>query len=255
MTKHLVLPDVQVKPNQDLSHLIWAAKYAVDKKPDVIVCIGDFADMESLCSYDQDTKSFEGRTYLADIQAARTAMSYFIAPIVKEQVRLETNKKKRWNPRLVLTLGNHENRINRAVELDRKVEGLIKIEDLQYEQFGWEVIPFLTPICIDGVCYAHYFCSGVMGRPITSARATIARLHMSTIAGHQQGRDVAYAKRADGKRITSIIAGSYYQHDEGYLNGQTNDHWRGLVMLNEVNEGSFDEMFISIDYLKKKYGS
>jgi hypothetical protein len=35
---------------------------------------------------------------------------------------------------------------------------------------------------------------------------------------------------------------------------QTNNHWRGIIMLHEVNEGSFDELFISLKYLKEKYG-
>lgn len=254
MTRHFILPDAQVKPEQSYSHLTWAGKYCVDKKPDVIVCIGDFADMESLSSYDVGKKEFEGRTYKADIEAAQEAMSYFMAPILREQTRLLTNKKKKWKPKLLFTLGNHEHRINRAISLDRKLEGLISIDDLGYEEFGWEVVPFLKPYIIDGVCYAHYFCSGAMGRPITSSRLTLQKMHMSCVAGHQQGRDVAYSTRADGKRITSIIAGSYYQHDENYLNHQTNSHWRGCVMLNEVVDGEFDEMFLSLNYLKRKYG-
>lgn len=76
---------------------------------------------------------------------------------------------------------------------------------------------------------------------------------MSCVVGHQQGRDVAYGKRADGKRITAIMAGSCYEHDENYISTLGNRHWRGIVMLNEVNDGEFDEMFISLDYLRKKY--
>jgi hypothetical protein len=78
---------------------------------------------------------------------------------------------------------------------------------------------------------------------------------MSCVAGHQQGRDVAYSKRGDGRQMTSIIAGSSYPDDESYLNSQTNKHWRGIIMLNEVEDGSFDEMFVSTDYLLRKYDS
>jgi hypothetical protein len=73
------------------------------------------------------------------------------------------------------------------------------------------------------------------------------------VAGHQQGRDIAYGKRADGKPITAIIAGSFYLHDEPYLNPITNSVWRGIYMLHEVNQGSFDEMAVSIGYLERKY--
>lgn len=254
MTRHIIIPDCQIKPGDDVSFLSWIGKYIADKKPDVIVQIGDFADMPSLSSYDVGKKSFEGRTYQNDIEAARQAMAFLAAPILKEQVRLETNKKKRWNPKFILTLGNHEHRIDRAIENDRKLDGLISVDDLDYEGYGWTVFPFLEPVVIDGVCYAHYLCSGVMGRPITSARMLLTKKHMSCVVGHQQGRDVAYAHRADGRQMTAIIAGSCYLHDEGYLNTQTNSHWRGLVVLNEVVDGTFDEMFVSLDYLRSKYG-
>lgn len=256
MTKRIiVIPDVQAKPDQDHSFLLWAGQYIAEKKPDVIVQIGDFADMPSLSSYDVGKKSFEGRRYTDDIAATHNAMDHLLAPILKEQVKREENHRKRWYPRLVLTLGNHEDRINRAVENDSKLAGLISTDDLGYEDAGWEVIPFLDTVVIEGVCFSHYMCSGVMGRPITSARMLLTKKHMSCVVGHQQGRDVAYSHRADGKQITAIIAGSFYEHDEAYLNSQTNTHWRGLVVLNEVEDGTFDEMFVSIDYLRTKYGN
>lgn len=254
MTRHIVIPDVQAKPGIDFSYLEWTGKYIAKHKPDVVVCIGDFADMPSLSSYNVGKKSFEGRTYNADIQAAKEAMETLLRPIQEEKDKVLRYKKKRWNPRMVLTLGNHEHRINRAIEDDRKLDGLISINDLGYEEAGWEVIPFLQPIVIDGICYVHYHCSGVMGKPITTARMLLVKKHMSCIVGHQQGRDMAYDFRGDGKQITGIIAGSFYEHDEDYLNTQTNRHWRGFLMLNEVNDGSFDECMISTNYLRNKYG-
>jgi hypothetical protein len=251
--KIFVLPDCQVRPGNNIDHLIAAGRYIVEKKPEVVVCLGDFADMPSLSSYDVGKKSFEGRRYMDDINAAKEAMQAFLAPIREEQARLIRNKEKRWNPRLVLTLGNHEARITRAVNEDRKLEGLIKIEDLGYEEAGWEVYPFLEPVAIDGVVFCHYFTSGVMGRPVTSASALISKKHQSCIAGHQQGRQVAYGSKADGSTITSMIIGSFYSHDEDYLGHQGNKHYRGAVMLHEVKDGSFDEMFLSLDYLKGKY--
>src|SRR5437868_3592556 len=49
----MVLPDVQAKPGVDFSFLSRIGQYALDKRPEVIVCIGDFADMPSLSSYDK----------------------------------------------------------------------------------------------------------------------------------------------------------------------------------------------------------
>lgn len=243
--KHFIIPDTQVKPGVRTDHLEWAGNYIRDKRPDVVVCIGDFADMPSLSSYDVGKKDFEGRTYKADINASKAAMERLMAPF---------NRIKSYSPRLVLTLGNHEERINRAINTDRKLENLISVDDLQYKNYGWQVYPFLQVVKINGVCYSHYFSTGVLGRPATSASAMLLRKHMSSVMGHVQKREVAYAYAADGRQLTGIFAGSFYQHDEKYLNPQGNKHWRGCWMLHEVNNGSFDEMPLSLSYLRKRYG-
>ncbi len=253
MTKILVLPDIQAKDGIDFSYLTKIGKYACEKKPDVIVCIGDLADMESLSSYDVGKKSFEGRRYTKDVQAAKDAQSAFWTPIAKLQDRQRRNKDKVYNPRSVMCLGNHENRINRAVNNDAKLEGLISIDDLDYEGYWGEVYPFLETVIIDGVAFAHYFVTGVAGRPSSTANAQMNKQHMSCVAGHQQGLQIATAHRADGTRLTSIIAGSCYEHDEDYLGSQGNKHWRGFLMLHEVHDGNFDLMPVSLDYINKKY--
>lgn len=251
MTTHLVIPDVQAKDGNDFTFLRCLGNYILEKKPEVIVCIGDFADMESLSTYDRGLKSFEGRSYQKDIWAAREAMDALLVPIFQYNKHARIHKKKKYKPRLVMTLGNHENRINRAINEDRKLDGLISTSDLPYQD--WEVHPFLDVVVIDGVAYSHYFTSGPMGRPITTAQAILNKKHMSCFAGHQQGRNIAYGKRADGKEMTAIICGSFYEHHEDYLGSQGNQHYRGFYVLHEVNDGSFDEMAVSIRFLKERY--
>lgn len=255
MTSHFVLPDVQAKPEQDFSFLTWAGQYCAKHKPDVIVCIGDFADMQSLSEYDKGKKSFEGRKYIDDIEAAKLAMGYFMSPIIQEQARLEVGHRKRWKPRLVLTLGNHCYRINRAIETDRKLEGLISIKDLEYEKWGWEVYPFLEVVEIDGVCYSHYFCSGIMGRPVSSARQLVLKKHHSCVMGHVQGSEIDMSqRRADGTPLIGLFAGIYTPYDESYLNPQTNKQHRQVWHNREVNNGFFYPCPISLEYLERKYG-
>ena len=249
--KHFIIPDVQAKHDLDFSYLKSTGNYIVAKKPDVIICIGDFADMESLSTYDVGLKSFEGRAYKKDIWAAREAMDALLTPLYHYNKQAKLNGTPEYKPRMVLTLGNHENRIDRAINADRKLEGLISVDDLPYQD--WEVIPFLEVIVIDGIAYSHYFTSGVMGRPITTAQAILTKKHMSCFAGHQQGRQIAYGRRADGKEMTAIIAGSYYEHDEAYLGAQGNLHWRGLFVLHNVHDGAFDEMAVPLSYIKENY--
>ena len=130
MTKHLVIPDTQCKPDQTFEHLSWAGQYAADKKPDVIVHLGDHWDMEALSSWDRGTRSFEGRRYTKDIDAGHAGMQAFLKPIRDEQRRLRQNRKKIWTPRLVFTLGNHEQRIINERVFDARMAS-IRIEKSQ----------------------------------------------------------------------------------------------------------------------------
>lgn len=251
--RHLVVPDTQCKPGHSFEHLTWVGQYAAEKKPDVIIHLGDHWDMPSLSIYDVGKKAFEGRTYQADINAGLQGMAALLAPINEEKERLKRNKEKQWKPRLVFLCGNHEERIQRAINSDRKLDGLIGYDDFALDKSGWEFVDFLQPIIIDGIAYCHYFTSGVMGRPVSSPANMLTKKHMSCIMGHVQDRGIAFAKRADGKQMTGLFAGICYPHNEDYLTPQTNGSWAGVWMLNDVQDGSFDEMPVSLKYLKETY--
>jgi len=242
--KIIVLPDVQARDGIDFSFLTSIGNFILKEKADCVVNIGDFADMESLSTYDRGLKSFEGKRYTKDIWAARQAMDALLTPIYEYNAKAKRNKEKQYKPRMVLTLGNHENRINRAINEDSKLDGLISTDDLPYQD--WEVYPFLDVVTIEGVAFSHYFTSGLMGRPIGTAQQMLNKLHMSAFAGHQQGRQVAYGKTASGKPLTAIICGSCYEHDEAYLGPQGNNHFRGLYVLNDVKDGSFNEVAVPL---------
>jgi hypothetical protein len=245
----LVLPDVQAKPGVDFSYLRRIGMYMVEKKPDIVICGGDFADFPSLSSYDKGKRAFEGRRYKRDVEAAQFAMQAFLGPLT------EYNKtaKKPYQPRMELFLGNHENRVNRATNDDPMLEGMLSVGDLAYEEYGWTVSPFLEVKVVEGIAFSHYFTSGVMGRPVTTAQALLTKKHQSCIAFHQQGLQIATGHRADGTLLTAVIAGSCYEHAEDYLGPQGNNHWRGFLMLNDVREGAFDLMPVSLSYINGKY--
>jgi hypothetical protein len=240
--RYIVIPDTQITPDCDTSFISWIGKYICDKRPDVVVMLGDFADMESLSSYDRGTKSFEGRRYKKDIECARRESAKLGAFVRNSGAKAH------------MLLGNHDGaRISRVTELQPELDGVVGVEDLGYAEAGWTVHGFLKVVELDGICFSHYFTSGVMGRPITSAATLLNRKHQSCIAGHQQSKQIAYAQRADGRSITGIIAGSCYPHRFNYLGPQGNEHFRGLLVLNEVHDGEFDECVVSLNFLERRY--
>jgi hypothetical protein len=249
--KVLVIPDTQVKEGIPTQHLKWISNYAVAKQPDAIIHLGDHWDMPSLSSYDVGKKSFEGKRYKKDILAGNAGMSLLTSSIKEYNEKAKKHKEKQYRPKMWYLDGNHDQRIARAVNDDPKLDGTIGLEDRDLT--GWERVPFLEPLIVNDVVFCHYLTSGVMGRPITTAGALLNKRHQSCVVGHQQGRQVATAAKADGTQLTAIIAGSAYLHDEEYMGIQGNKHWRGVVMLHELQNGSFDESFISLNFLGLKY--
>jgi len=243
---HLVIPDCQNRYGVPTDHLGHIGNYIIEKKPDVIVQIGDFADVPSLNSYTRGKREAEGQRLKKDIYAVHRAMECLLKPI-HEYNRTSSVK---YEPELHLTEGNHEYRIEREIEENPRLEGMFDKKDLGYEDFGWKVHDFLKVVTIDGVEYAHYFTSGNMGRPVTSAAALLRERQCSAIMGHVQHTDMAFHKKTQN---IAMFCGICYTHDEAYLGPQGNNTRRQIVMLHEVEDGRFDPMFVSLKFLSKRY--
>jgi hypothetical protein len=253
---HLVIPDTQVRPGISLEYLRWIGEYIVRKQPDVIVQIGDHADMESLSTYDKGKKSAEGKRVMEDIKVAIEGMETLLKPLRDLQKQQRENGEQVYNPRMVLTLGNHEDRINRHVDANAELHGFLSISDLKYEEFGWEVVPFLTPINIDGVNYCHYFPNVMTGKPLGGTAQTMMKtIGESFTMGHRQTLDVTTRfLPSSGRQQWGMICGAAYVHDEHYKGVQGNKHWRGIVLKHNVRNGSYDPLFVSMQWLKQEYG-
>lgn len=251
----LVVGDAHAKPNQDLSRFAILGRViereARDAKdlgvPFHVVVIGDWADMESLSSYDKGKRSFEGRRYTSDVAAANEALRLTrrnCAPDAWEYAQKH------------VTLGNHEHRIMRATNDLSELDGLIHTDDLEFAAYGFNVLPFLQPLWLNGVGFCHYFASGAMGRPVSGVnlgRSLILKTLESVVVGHNHMLDFYTLTTAAGRRMCALSAGCYFEHDEDYA-GQANAmFWRGLVMLDDVRDGHFDVRTFTLQALRREY--
>ncbi len=76
---------------------------------------------------------------------------------------------------------------------------------------------------------------------------------MSATMGHVQHSDIFFDIKANGKAITGLFCGICYLHSEPYLGPQGNSTRRQIIMKYEVEDGSYDIQFISLNFLKRKY--
>jgi hypothetical protein len=238
LNKLLLIPDTQVKPGVDLTHLVNLGREVVEERPDVIYHIGDHWDMPSLSSYDRGSAKAEGKRVMDDIEAGNLGMRLILGPLRVLQNKQRFSGKKIYNPKLYFSMGNHENRIARYEGNHPELQGALAADRLDLS--GWEVIPFLQVKEIEGVHFSHYFYNPNTGRPFGGTMEfRLSKIKRSFVQGHEQG--LKYATEAVGdKRIHGLMAGSFYTHDEDYKGPQGNNHWRGHCYLNNISNGSFD---------------
>ena len=255
--KHFIIPDTQCKPGISLDWLRWVGEYIVDRQPDVIVHLGDHADMPSLSSYDKGKRAAEGRRVHKDIEAAIDGMKVLLQPLYDyQQKQLKETGVISYRPRLVMTLGNHDERILRHVNANPELHGFLGIENLRYDEFGWEVYDFLVPVTINGVNYCHFMANPMTGKPYAgTAMNVLKHVGESFTVGHTQKLDVTTRfLPASGQQQWGIVAGACYMHDEEYKGPTGNKHWRGVIVKHSVSNGSYNPMFVDLEYLRKKYG-
>lgn len=247
--RHIVIPDGQVKPGVRLNH--WAAlgRYIDEWRPSVIVCLGDFYDMPSLSKYEEDLTILGQRRIERDIEIGDRAWNDFTKPWLG---------KANYNPRLVYTLGNHEQRYDRLMAEQPNLRGAIREPWGLAKSQGWRVVPYLQPIVIDGVAYCHLFVKGANGRVtnqkfgMPNARTQVLREMRSATAGHKPGLDV-HIQPVGVSAMRGIIAGSFYQHDEEFMTPQGTTYWRGILVKHGVKHGNYDLMEVGLPYLLRKY--
>lgn len=243
---HIVIPDCQVSPGVNIDHMEHIGNFIAEKKPDALICIGDFWDFPSLGEYERGKIKGEGQRYNKDVKAGNAAMKRLMTPIKREMARNP------WEMSQDFTLGNHEDRGIRYVNSRPELEGhLVVLDDINLKEWGWTVHPFLKVVKIDGIEYAHYFTSGVMGRPVSSAAALLRERQGAATMGHVQFTDMAIHKKT---QKIALFCGTCYTHDEDYLGPQGNDQRRQIIVKHEVDgEGHYDPMFVSLAFLRKAY--
>lgn len=251
---HLVIPDTQVKPGVPLDHLDWIGRYIVEQfwgDDLVVIHLGDHWDMPSLSSYDHGKRQMEGRRYLMDIDAGNQGIERLDAPLNKRNAREARLHQRQWWPERHLLRGNHEDRVTRAIDLEPKLDGVLSLDHMLSP--GWIVHPFLERVDLDGVWYSHYFYNPMTGNPWGGTIDNrLQKVGHSFVMGHQQ--TLLHGTRYVGdQQQHGIVAGACYLHEEDYKGPQGNAHWRGIVVLHQVEDGEFDPMFVSLDYLARRY--
>ena len=241
----LVIADTQAKSEESLEYLLWIGHYIAEKQPDIIVHIGDHYDFPSLSSYDKGKSSAEGKRLVKDIEAGNIGFEY---------LNMAMQKHKKYNPRKIFCLGNHEHRLDRYIDDNPELIGTLGTDFLPFDKYGWEVHPFLKPVEVNGIFFVHYLANPFSGKPYGGNAMNILKtVGRSFVVGHKQCLDIAIRPTIDGKQQIGIVNGACYDHNESYKGYQGNNHFRGLTVLHEAQDGFAVPCFVSLSYMKDNY--
>jgi hypothetical protein len=238
----------------DTRHIDWAAQALVEYKPDIIIHLGDHWDHPS-CSRWTEPGSMEGEgaRYKDDVDAGNEAFARLCAPMEAEQKRLRQGHRKRWEPEKHYFFGNHCVRPDTIAKKEPKWLGVIGSHNCNTRD--WIRHPFLEIADIQGFAVSHYFANCHSGRPIGGTiDSRLNAIGRSFICGHEQSLRHGRKPYPGNLSRLGIVAGSFYLHCEDYRGAQGRDEWRGLVVINEAENGDGDLMTLSMRYLERKYG-
>ena len=249
---HIVIPDQHAHFEHHNKRFELLGRFINDIRPDVVVNLGDGADMPSLSSYDRGTRGFEGRRYRKDIEASLEAQDLLWRGVSTNCFN---------SLRSVYTIGNHEQRIVKATNVQAELEGTIGLKDLCLAMWYDEVVEYNggTPgiIKIDGINYAHFFPSGVMGRPIGGvhpAASLLAKQFESCTSGHLHLADWSERTTASGRKIMGLMGGCFIEHFHDWAGNANDLWWKGVFVKRDVSNGVYDLEFVSLKRLYKIYG-
>lgn len=150
----LAIGDIHDSPKlPDKSRIKWIARHAAATRPDKIVQIGDWADFAS-CSMHEPPGSIgyaHKPSFRQDIESLEEALTAFFKEVGSDIP-------------LIVTEGNHENRVERWEETHPAVEGGFyqQLQDL-WARYGWRPYKYGEWVWIGGVGFTHVP-KNIMGR-------------------------------------------------------------------------------------------
>lgn len=249
----LAIGDLHQDPRHPdrLDVLTWIARYASEQRFDRIVQIGDWSTWDSVNQHDRnDTYAARFKPQISDdmknLEASLRAFRLGLAPDYK--------------PRLSVTLGNHENRLERFENATPEAHGTFtRQRDEMFLSFGWKPRPYGEILYIQGVGFTHHPVNGA-GRAFggeTGPQRAAGKSTVPLVSGHTHRRQLHDSgKIGPLEKISMVEIGCALPWGtiESYARHGVTGWWWGVCDLT-VNQGEITDVgFVSMLTLKARYG-
>lgn len=244
----LFIPDTHWSPDtkrEDFKVIRALGRAARAHDVDIVVHIGDANDVGSLSSWDIGKRSIEGKRLRRDLKHSRECLQ-LLNDCLGDKADVDR----------YLLEGNHEDRLYRMYDNQPALHGVFGDDPFGYKEAGWYTTSFLSMVEINRVIFSHFFQNptSVMGGPIGGTIDNcIKNLGHSFCQGHVQTLKQGQIHRSNGDIHCGLIAGACYIPDHSYKGPQGNSHWKGAVILDNMEEGYYDTKTIGLRSLLRRY--
>jgi predicted phosphodiesterase len=146
VTRVVVVADTHTNPNLQNHRASHIGKFVADHAPDYLVHLGDWADWEFASRF-EDWSSLHGR----ERSPFKDELDDFVSFVERLSTPIAHMSKP---PKLVTTLGNHDERVWLFENTHPECEGMMWAE-LEAALSEWEVYPYRQYAFINGVGFTH----------------------------------------------------------------------------------------------------
>lgn len=208
--------------------LAWAARFGSDRKVGRVVQVGDWGTFDGASFHDKnDTlKARLKPTIKQDLDNQKESLQAF-----------HNSRPADWNPKLDITLGNHENRLHRFENANPETAGMFSNElETNFAQFGWQTRTYGEVMFIQGVGISHHPTNGA-GRAFggkTGPQRAANELTCSFISGHThafQHYSTGKIGAMSGVDVMEVGCAMPWGEIEDYAINSITNYWWGLVIV------------------------
>lgn len=204
----IILPDVHMTDKLPKDYLP-VRDFIKSYKPNKVIILGDFMDVASLSAWDYDKKRImEGKRFMAEVALANEELDF-----------LQSCVKDKEDPIFYIE-GNHEDRVNRYLDKNPEMEGMIEIpQQLKLKERGIQWFPYVNqdkkPLKVGDM----YFIHGMYTNQY-HANKHLQKLGCNVCYGHTHNSQSAMQNMAFQKSYMAYGLGTLGDKSPDYLRGK-----------------------------------
>jgi hypothetical protein len=248
----LAIGDLHQDPRHPdrLSVLTWLGRMASEHRPERIIQIGDWSTFDSVNMHDDNA------THAAKV---KPTIRMDLENLTQSHQAFRRGMADDYKPKLDITLGNHENRLERFENVNPEAHGTYTLaRDETFAQFGWRTRPYGEMLYVEGVAFTHHPVNGA-GRAFGGKTGPQRAANESTVpvvSGHTHRRQVHESPKIGPIDVISMVeigCALPWGVVEGYAKISLTGWWWGAVLMT-VQGGTISDLnFVSMKSIRDRY--